>query len=521
MNQWNSLLLVAVIVGGSVAGASDWPQWRGPNRTGVADKGPKLADSWPEDGPALLWDSEMIPSNENGGHGSVVAADGRVYMGLVWHEDVPTETRAIDHLVLRRLGHRTLKLPQALIDKMEADRLAINPRAFRGKKLDDYADKWVNENLNEQQRMQIGSWVKGRFRKGPNAISIKVLNTLWENREQRFDSDGSLEKWLDSKDITGSTRKDILKHVPATRKIAYDVIVALDARTGKTIWKTKFDGQPTGRRSSSTACVSGNYVVAAGSTHAHCVDATTGKKLWSQELPSKSVASSFVVVDGLAVILAGSMTAFDLESGKVAWTLKEVGGTNSSPVVWSKDGVNYIVCNERRNIVCVNPKNGSVVWSVPAGGDSTVAIENDIAVVRSKNSDLGLVAFKLSSGGATQLWSHPITSRRTQSTPIVSNGYVYFFGSEIHLCADLRTGKIAWQQKKNANISSPIMADGKLIVIQNRGNELAMVSGSPGSYSELATTKIKAMDCPTPAIIDGKLLLRLKDRIRCLDLRAK
>lgn len=39
---------------GSVSPAADWPQWRGPERTGVsAEKG--LLQSWPEGGPKLVW----------------------------------------------------------------------------------------------------------------------------------------------------------------------------------------------------------------------------------------------------------------------------------------------------------------------------------------------------------------------------------------------------------------------------------------------------------------------------------
>ncbi|MCI0739036.1 MAG: polyvinylalcohol dehydrogenase, partial [Gemmataceae bacterium] len=34
--------------------AADWPQWRGPERTGVS-KETGLLKSWPEKGPKLLW----------------------------------------------------------------------------------------------------------------------------------------------------------------------------------------------------------------------------------------------------------------------------------------------------------------------------------------------------------------------------------------------------------------------------------------------------------------------------------
>ena len=82
---------------------ADWPQWRGAERNGLAAEGSPLSNAWPTEGPALLWESEAeIPSNDNGGHGSPVVSDGKVYLSVVWHTDVPTDTRQIDELVLRK-----------------------------------------------------------------------------------------------------------------------------------------------------------------------------------------------------------------------------------------------------------------------------------------------------------------------------------------------------------------------------------------------------------------------------------
>ena len=54
--------------------ASDWPQWRGPNRDGVnPEKG--LANQWPEDGPKLLYKATGVGV----GFSSVVIADGTLY----------------------------------------------------------------------------------------------------------------------------------------------------------------------------------------------------------------------------------------------------------------------------------------------------------------------------------------------------------------------------------------------------------------------------------------------------------
>jgi outer membrane protein assembly factor BamB len=57
----------------SSAGASDWPQWRGPNRDGVSlETG--LLPSWPTDGPRVLWKRPI-----GRGFSSVAVVAGRLY----------------------------------------------------------------------------------------------------------------------------------------------------------------------------------------------------------------------------------------------------------------------------------------------------------------------------------------------------------------------------------------------------------------------------------------------------------
>ena len=112
--------------------ASDWPQWRGPLRNGILPDSPPLADQWPAKGLTKLWDSEAIPSDDDGGHGSVVAAGGRVYAAIVWHTDVPTETRGIDDLVMRQLGYQSVAgWPKETVEKMEKDAALARSEADR------------------------------------------------------------------------------------------------------------------------------------------------------------------------------------------------------------------------------------------------------------------------------------------------------------------------------------------------------------------------------------------------------
>ena len=141
MNRVAILFLAAAFMA-----SADWPQWRGPYRNGLVIGSVPLLNAFPEDGLRQLWKSEPIPSNDDGAHGSVIVAGKRVYMGIVWHNDKPSEKRELNDLVLRKLGYRNLDSSPELVKKMEEARMNLSPR-LRGEKLKEWIDKWMEENL--------------------------------------------------------------------------------------------------------------------------------------------------------------------------------------------------------------------------------------------------------------------------------------------------------------------------------------------------------------------------------------
>ena len=140
----------------SVFGEVSWPQWRGPDRNGIGNTGHDKMLFLQE--PTLLWDSETIPSQDDGGFGSVITDSQTAYVSLVWHRDVPTNTRIVSDLVLRKLGARKVNLPREVVEKAEKDRLSLSPR-LRGAKMEEWINMWLNENLDLRQKMTQGEYL--------------------------------------------------------------------------------------------------------------------------------------------------------------------------------------------------------------------------------------------------------------------------------------------------------------------------------------------------------------------------
>lgn len=498
--------------------AADWPQWRGPQRNGVLPDSPKLLDAWPKGELKQLWDSEEIPSNDDGGLSSVVVAGERAVLSVVWTREVPSETRQINELIVRQLGHQsTGALGPEVVKKMEEARASLSP-AMRGKKLDDFTQEWIAANLDKKQKQLYAGYVSNRFKKGPLAIPLDALDKLAGQQQRIFTSDAELRAWLDEQKFSDDVKKQVLEAVPPTKRVAEDTVICFDFATGKTRWKTAAPGEPTGRGSSSTPCIADDRVFALGSVAAYAVDLASGKALWSAKLPQKGPGSSPLATDGAVFINAKYLFSLDAATGRELWKQEKCGGGNSSPVMWKSGDRTLIICNGRATLDAVDAKTGEIAWSVPGAGESTPAIAGDVLATQSRKPELGLVVYRLKAAGAEKLWNVPYDMLRTQSSPVIHDGYVFLTDNDLQQCFDLANGSQRWSEPVPGSIASPVVADGKLFALINSGNNLQMLRADGAARTELGKANVKGAWVPSPTIAAGKLLVRMKDRVRCFSL---
>lgn len=514
-----SLLLIATAwtLSGAVL-LADWPQWRGPQRNGVADESTQLPDTWAEQfQPLKVWESETIPSDHYGGHGSAVIANGKVYFSVVWHRDEPTETRTIDSRVMSTLNHRGHDMTPELAAKMETDRLNVSPR-LRGAALDELAKAWVKENLTEKQNIRFGDWVISRFKQGKTAVPLPDYDIVLPMQNKEFPNQAAFEEWVKAQKWNSpATGELLLAKMPNTKVLANDVVMCLDMANGKTLWRFETPGSPAGRNASSTPSVLDGTVYALASDHLFALDAQTGKEKWRFATgSSRGLATSPLVAGGKVLIQSGKLRAVDAATGKLAWESADVPVTNSSPALWN----DVVVCNASRDLIGLSLETGEVKWRQPAGGDGTPVISGDVCVVTSTNEEVSLAAFRLSVEGAQKMWSKAFLARRYGSSPVIYNGYVYHMGSTRHMCVDLQTGETKWEVERQSELSSPVVADGKILVSENNGGYLAMISTSPEKHTILGRANVSALSCPSPALDGAKAVLRMRDKYVCYDLSA-
>ena len=168
--------------------------------------------------------------------------------------------------------------------------------------------------------------------------------------------------------------------------------VALDKKTGKTVWKTDrsvawhdedIPGQMAKdgdmRKAHSTPLIvnsAGKFqMLSAGAKAAYGYDPRTGRELWRVQYPDFSTAPRPLFDRGVAFFVTGltktELLAVktdgqgDVTDTKVVWRLKTHVGKYSSPLL--VDGLLYTAADESF-VTCIEAATGQVVWSERIGG---------------------------------------------------------------------------------------------------------------------------------------------------------
>jgi len=288
---------------------SPWPQWRGPRRDGVSDeKG--LLQSWPEGGPKVLWSAKGMGK----GFSSPVIGAGAVYVT----GDVGKE-------------------------------LHIFALDMTGKV------KWTAVNGKAWTKSFPGSRSSCAYAAG------KVYHMNAHGRVVCLRADDGKEVWavetltlFGGTNITWGTCESVLvdgERVIVTPAGTRGQVAALNAKTGKTLWKTTPLPDERIGYASPILITRGHkrLVIACTARNTVAVEAETGKRLWAvKHTISDSGCTTIPVLIGDSVFVTNSSRsdyyfyrikmADDNASAKKVWTEKL---SNSHGSVIAVDGLIY------------------------------------------------------------------------------------------------------------------------------------------------------------------------------------
>jgi outer membrane protein assembly factor BamB len=327
-----------------------------------------------------------------------------------------------------------------------------------------------------------------------------------------------------------------------------ELVIALAADTGKTIWEHKYEAPTAGMNYKqglgphSTPLLVGDRLFTVGAIGKfHALDKKTGKVLWSHDLWKEYggkrmdrgySCSPLLYKNTIIVTLGGqgqTLIAFNPNDGSVVWKNQSLDMSPSSPIIINVDGQDQMVAFLGKQIAGVDPNNGELLWSHPHVTDwglniSTPVWGNDNLLFLSSAYNGGSRVLKLAQAGGkttvTELWFNN-RLRIHHGTAIRLGDYVYGssgdFGPSFFCAINIKTGEIAFQDRSFPKINS-LYADGKLIILDEDGN-LALATVSPTGLKVISKVSLmKNLAWTVPTLVGTKLYVRDRQTIAALDL---
>jgi outer membrane protein assembly factor BamB len=245
------------------------------------------------------------------------------------------------------------------------------------------------------------------------------------------------------------------------------------------------------------------------------------------------------------------------------WTGDEMVVSYSSPIPAEIHGHKHIFCLMRQGLVSLDPDTGAErfkYWfrsrtheSVNAA--SPVVIGDTVLV--SSEYRTGSARLKVLPDGRSFeiLWRNPRGLETHWATPIPQGGHTFGFSGHYEpegrlTCIESATGNVSWESVGfegalddfertsqddviNRRTGQPAlypvfgrgsltMADGKFIVMGERGGLMALARPNGAKYEEISRCRAPKVGYPTwaaPVVARGRLYLRSQEWLVCLDLR--
>lgn len=324
-----------------------------------------------------------------------------------------------------------------------------------------------------------------------------------------------------------------------TRQQGEEVMLALRAGTGETLWRTAYRAPVTlnqrsgsfrhgeGPKSTPTYADGRLFTMGMGGI-VSAFDAATGRLLWQKAppavLPLYGTATS-PLVDGDRVIVhtgghdQGALVAFDVRTGEERWQWSGDGPAYGSPVLATLDGVRQVIGVSQQFVIGVDAGSGSLLWKRPFLPPNTTSSQTPIVLGRTvliSGQSMGVTAFAPRRGpdGWTSetVWENPDVSMY-MSNGVVIAGVLYGLShknSGQWFALDASTGKTLWLTRGREAANAAIVGTGAFLVQLKDDGELLVTPADRQGHAPVRRYQVADSATWAQPVLDGRRIF-IKD----------
>jgi outer membrane protein assembly factor BamB len=278
-----------------------------------------------------------------------------------------------------------------------------------------------------------------------------------------------------------------------------------------------------------------------GSGDLTCLDAATGKRIWTVNVVQKfgganpywGYSESPLVVGDRILINAGgsraSIVALSKTDGATLWQQHSDGAGYSSPMLLRTGSLNQVIFFTDSRTLAVDPRDGRLLWSYNKAANGTANIATPIVrgtrVFVSSDYGTGAALLEVRAAGnlatANEIY-FTRDMRNHHASSVLVGDYLYGYSSSILTALAFDTGKPVWRDR-SVGKGSLIFGDGRLYLYGENG-VVGLAEASPLAYREHGRFTIPQQSGePTwshPIIAGGLLIIRDQDNVFAYDVRG-
>ena len=304
----------------------------------------------------------------------------------------------------------------------------------------------------------------------------------------------------------------------------FELAHGVDAATGKIVWTAQWEGHQgvpffaarNGDWIRATPAVDETSVYVSGMQDVLVsLNAETGKENWRVDFPKdlKAGPQSFGYVtsplldgDGLYTHAGAGFCKLDRKTGKVIWRSLDdgggmMGGSFSSPVIATVAGKRQVIVQGRADLHGLDPDNGTSLWSQPIKAFRGMNIYTPVVK--------GTRLFTSAYGGLSQAWdigkdgaaikpalAWEHKSEGYMSTPVVIAGKIFMhLRNQKFACMDLATGKQDWVSDEKFGEYWSLVHQGDRILALDQKGILYLIRANPEKLEIIDKKKLTDDEC--------------------------
>ena len=400
----------------------DWPTFRGPNRTAVVNDS-KLLKSWPEEGPKLLWEA----SGAGRGYSSLAIVGNQMYTlgdGLSTQKDTDEYLSCFDKTTGKQLWATKTGAP------------------------------WTSGQADWQSSRSTPTVDDGRVYvvtpEGQLVCCSATDGKVNWRKDFKKDFDGKkADGWGYSESVLVDGNKVI-----CTPGGAISTVVALDKKTGETLWTCKNPDDRGAGHASVVISKVGNIKVYVQSTGSGLMGfSENGSLLWTYPVDkTTAIIPTPIIRDDLVFFVAGY--------GRGGALVKQVPSADGGVAIKEVYGLNTKLSNKHGGVVlvgehlygdsedngipyCADFMSGVEKWKTRGSGQKSAVViaGGDRLYIRFQNGVMVLAEASPAEYKEISSFQIPGTGngeRPSWSHPVILEGKLYLREQDKILCYDIR-----------------------------------------------------------------------------------